>query len=705
MMPIMNKSPCCTWVSDLAGMPVVELASLPLDSGPGLPADPWHPLGNSGLTAFIHASGGIQLLSGERGWARLNAGPAGWDWQVVLDGQTLVHPTQGRNPATIRFGCGHAEHHWRLDGHLRVERILSTPPSSTPEDRCSGLLITVRISNRGSTDRLVSYRETLAARYQAANWSNPPAGRIHAAYPAEIRVVDSAATAHFRPQELRPLTFADPDDPAQADGHPPALHLEAPGSLVAAKGDDITASWQVRLQAGSTIELRLAVGYSLSDLPWHVTAARLFTAGDARHAAAWSARLGTVADSEMRWHLHQLLAMATWDQRHRAVYIPQGTLYEYALGVAACARDHIQHALPLARLEPAWCRSTLTYLARRTDAYGHLRHTEEGAGLIPQGSDQKSDSELYALWLVAEYVHHGGDLDWEVDGLAMRLLVERWFRQLRDVVATGPHGLVRLLCSDWNDCFYGLLKDLPYHHVFNQAESHLNTAMAVVILGRLAAALPGSRVAAAAIAYRGELLPALLAELGDRPFLPRARVGARMIGVDELFFEPQPWILAIDEIPRERRRSLWAEVRRRVWEGEGKGARLRERPGHGENGGVWYALNGPLVLALADLDPDAARETLARLSLARHRQDHPEAWVGAWSGPDCWDPYATSAGDEVVAWEGYGGPLRPGRCRSYLDSFPVCCAHAHAWPLYGWLALNPGGTPPHGMAGSDFDKS
>jgi cellobiose phosphorylase len=264
----------------------------------------------------------------------------------------------------------------------------------------------------------------------------------------------------------------------------------------------------------------------------------------------------------------------------------------------------------------------------------------------------------------------------------------RWLRYLRDEVSIGPHGLVRLACSDWNDNLYDLLDHLPYGQVFRRGESGLNTAMAIVALGRLAQGLERAdlrcrradrdELAAACRSCRQELLSALLAALGGPSFLARAWVGEEAIGEGELFLEPQPWLLLIPELA-DRHAGIWQAIRQRVYDDEPRGARQREIPGVREDGGIWFALNGPLVEALSEAFPDEADEALEKLTCRRHAATYPDRWIGMYSCGDSINSHLHAAA--------------PGRVASYLHPMPVFCAHAHAWPLHGWLRRRRTGLP------------
>jgi cellobiose phosphorylase len=93
-------------------------------------------------------------------------------------------------------------------------------------------------------------------------------------------------------------------------------------------------------------------------------------------------------------------------------------------------------------------------------------------------------------------------------------------------------------------------------------------------------------------------------------------------------------------------------------------------PGARENGGFWYALNGPLVLGVAGFDPQEAEKLLRRMTFASYQRRFPAYWTGQWTASDSLDAAS-------LATEG-------------LSVYLTYCAHAHAWPLYLYLRLQEG---------------
>jgi len=321
---------------------------------------------------------------------------------------------------------------------------------------------------------------------------------------------------------------------------------------------------------------------------------------------------------------------------------------------------------------------------------------------------QTSDQQLYLFMLLAEYLRATKDVSVLVDDLPYYPIeagahgagldrVRQAFCYMRDRVGAGSHGLMRLWNSDWNDAFYFWAGDVPYNRMFATAESHMNTAMAVVVLGDLADQLAASgsdqRLAShrreigdlvdAFREYRTRLLSAFMKDWGARAFPRRIYVqDEQAVGADTMWLEPQAFTLLIPEVRADRRAALLSEIDARLMKGEALGARQIESPeahpgwevGSRENGGFWYALNGPLILGVGTFDHARAEDLLQQMSFAHFAQRFPTFWAGQWSASDTIE-------SSLIASEGL-----PDQTWTFAD-VPVYCAHAHAWPLYCYLRL------------------
>ncbi len=667
-----------------------------------LPDDPFFLLGNYRLTLFVHASGRYQLITGERAWARMNRGDAAGTGAntaaVVVDGvrHELVGPDQpAAAEAEKLFGVGFARYEYRLGPSLTVTRTLSVLPSRKPGDGSSAFLVTVRLRNTGASALKLSYSESVRANYEPILMEGAEERRL-VKYTQEVTRSAGIIRAETRAHARRPLSFAPTGQMSRLDGVPPALFMRAvsPMSPSSAK-DQLTLHCDLEVEANGAREIRFVVGYSHDPgtAAIEALAARLLAGGD--FGAAWQKAIPSLADEpdvelrrEMRWDAAVLEAMATHKEYYDETVVPQGTVYDYMWGAMLSNRDFAQHALPLCHTNPALARSVLRFIMKRMVPDGEIKLSDEGYGWAAHGPMLTSEQQLYFFMRMADYLRATGDGSILSEEIAYYPLecsgkgsgldhVRRAFLFLRDRIATGSHGLVRLWNSDWNDMFYWWPNDTAYNVMFSNAESHMNSAMALAILGDLASVLPKEDELTAALReYRAEILSAYLRDWGSRPFPRRAYIqGKQAYGDDDMWLEPQGFTLLIPEVDRERKGRLWGEIQRRLVAGEAMGARQIEKPvsktateaGSRENGGFWYALNGPLILGVATFDREAAGDLLKKMTFANYARRFPEYWTGQWAASDSLD-------SSLLPSEGLSGNW-------------IYCAHAHAWPLYCYLRL------------------
>ena len=730
----LGVSPLGEWIDDDFGLPAFHYTgplrfpdSPVFENAPMLPDDPFFLTGNYRLTLFAHASGALQLLTGERAWGRMNQGPIPFSGAntATVEIAGARHALVGLDEpaaaaATKHFGVGFARYDYTLTPALSITRLISVMPSVHVNQGVSVFLLQIRLRNTGQQPLELSYVEALQARYQQifAAWDDDRSLVDYSPDAAE-QIGDTTAFIGFTPHPKRKLAFPPQGQMSHLEQFPPALFIHSAAAQAppfAAREPSganwLGTLWKGTLQPGQEQNLASIVGYtrdiaaaSIQDLaaqlqPASATPIALGSAfGD-----AWRAKIPAFANEpdatlrrEMRWNTAVLEQMAKWREYYDETIMPQGTDYDFKWGMVGSMRDQAQHALPLCHTNSALARSTLRFIMKRTVPDGEIKLNDGGFGWSPSGPQQTSDQQLYFFLLLAEYLRVTGDASVLTETIGYYPLdcsgrdtglahVRQAFLYLRDRVGVGQHGIVRRWNSDWNDMFFWWPSEHPYNDVFPLAESHMNSAMAIVILGDLATQLDAHVPEAAAISaalreYRAQLSTAFLRDLGDRAFPRRAWTWpGTALGEQEMWLEPQGFTLLNPDLPVDRKRRLFAELQKRLLAGEAQGARQIEKPvvepgtpqGSRENGGFWYALNGPLILGVATFDPAAAETLLRRITFAHYAQTFPNYWTGLWSASDSLDSalLKTNGLAQMIPW----------------------CAHAHAWPLYCWLRLRESAT-------------
>lgn len=745
-----SASPVGHWIADADQLPVFELtARLPLKTtdAAGQPQpvrdDPIFLLGNYRLSLFVHGSGLYQVVSGERIWARLNArgnssGANRSRLTVRRAGQDAATydlvglDSLAADPARCRrtFGTGYSTFSYTLPD-LAVTRSLSVAPSEKVNQGAPGFVVSMTLRNTGATAVAVALDEAVLAHYE------PVVDRLRAGSARVVRYehrasVDQPGTAvrcdlipsSDDPTALRP----DRRDSSCYEAFPPSLQLL--GLTRSAEGETAEVYAEPAAESGrwlgERVTIQLTPGQSRT-LHWVISleprdgenqarllAAKIDPAGAAPFfRPEWARRLPALPHEtdplwqrEMTWHAYVLEAMATYNEFFGETYIPQGMSYDYEMGLTAAPRDHLQHALAVSYTNPALAKSCLRYVLKKMTTLGELPYTSNGLGRTANSAWNTSDQQLYLFFAVGEYLRITHDtaflhetteylpLEAHHGGTTLEKL-ERAFSYLRDEVGTGPHGLVRLMNSDWSDMIYS---DTSVFRYFWTAESHMNSAMVLAVFPNLIAELEKAAPATGAASDRapklvGSLRRYLAAQrevfyrdLGERTFARRLYFNSTTSwGHDNMHVEPQSYLMLAPDFPRERKLQLWQEVQARILKDEQIGPRQREIPvrdcmydaGTGENGGMWFALAGPMVVGVGTVDTQAGWALLRRLSMTHYAETFPNNWVGQWTAPDCLNSVITGP---------MAGLPRTGDNGTWM-SFPVFCAHAHAWPLYDYHRL------------------
>ena len=427
-------------------------------------------------------------------------------------------------------------------------------------------------------------------------------------------------------------------------------------------------------------------------------------------------------ERETQWHSYYLRSGFTYDDFFNEHIVSQGEVYQYCFGFQGAVRDPLQHALPLVFGESRLAKEVLRYTLKSQGADGALPFAITGHGTPVSMQWLPSDLDLWLLWLASEYVLATRDRDFlfekvsspgapdrAVPELTVYEHLKLSYHHLVDGIGTGKHGLLRGGNDDWNDNIYrqGVPKGLA-DQVRSDSESVMNAAMAAYILDHYARMLryAGDVKGAQEAADRAQQQREAVRAQWDGKWFKRLWLGpdGGWLGLGQgpnarLWLDGQPWaivggcatpdqrktlIQAMDELLRKPSKIGAKQVSRKVdWPGF--------MPGESENGGVWAALDGPLIWALAATNPAMAYDEWKKNSRANHAEVYPGIWYGAWSGPDVFcSSDSDHAGQTAYDW-GLVDPeanLRPSIYRGLSwTAWPVMNMHRHAWPLYSAAKL------------------
>ncbi|MDX2187103.1 MAG: hypothetical protein SFV32_09225 [Opitutaceae bacterium] len=684
-----------------------------------MPADPVFLLGNHHCKAFVGISGRTELLAGARGWQRVE--------QATLASTTLFvdgaeHRLDGAEATARRFSPGGAFFSWAGKG-VAVERRVCVAPSVEVGEGVAAVFARTDLSNPGRHSVPVRLVQRWGLRLEplGVDLGRPEEGGL-AYLPAAV--TDAAAcSVAFTPTSSDKLVLAvGPQERARFDAHPlswTGALLDGSGTWTFEKKDETTLvatlTSEYVLAPGQRATTCVCTGFYFASAGetqagW-LAAARQAEQGLAWSepfpaAKAWSAllpALSSEADAELRrelrWHAATLDALAIRSAFTQETVIPQGMAYDFSGGMRAAPRDHLQHLVAVTEHRPALARSALRHTLSQVMPSGEMAYTETGCGFISNLLWKPSDSQLYLFWALAIYLRNTHDHRLLADRVKetapqtaetplVITVLERAFAYLRDEVGVGPHGLVRLLNSDWND---QLIRYSALGESYWTSESVANTALVVLMWQELepqfqaAERLPadvGSRVARlreSMALWARKQSEALQQQTAGRTTLRRAYLKGSKVNLDEyLFLEPHGFAFQVNALPDTWRRAALAAVYEKLVRDEPSLARHMDRatpntgqfyPGTVEDGGCWYALHGPLALGAAKVDAELGRELFERMLLRRTSKHAPDHFVGWWSSLDAIDSTLSPwTGLPTQAWEAW--------------AFPLYCAHVHAWPLF-----------------------
>jgi hypothetical protein len=502
---------------------------------------------------------------------------------------------------------------------------------------------------------------------------------------------------------------------------PPAETLKAispvpPDSAPAdPAGNCLLLAVDVTLEPGQSRTLRFVFGYAKGQRPEHIVE----SLGEPAHlladtALSWRENIpefcvpgDEAIGREAAWDYYSLSALSIIDGYYHTPFIPQGGNYLFRWGSWGVTRDLAACAQALAYYDPQAAKDQLRLILKSQAPDGRSIYGMAGFGDKHQWYYRPSDLDLWVIGAAVEYIFVTRDFAFldEVlpfypkeagESATVREHLRRAFDHLQGSIGTGRHGLVRLRLSDWNDemtflASRGTIRDSI--DTYRRGESVLNTAMAVTILPGYAelSRIAGDNDTARRVReWSAGLTAALREQWTDRGWFIRAYSGRGVpFGEDELFLEPQIWALMADGVlTDERAHTLIANITRRLIEPSPLGMMVSDmrtgskttRPGEQEEGGIWFAMNGPGIVALSAHDPSLAWDQLKRNTLAWHADTYPDLWMGIWSGPDSFNSvFSDRPGQSWYQQTPLGG-IGP-------QEYPVMNAHSHAQILYALARL------------------
>ena len=641
-----------------------------------------------------------------------------------------------------KFGCGYAQYDYDLDG-ISVSRKINIKPSFEIDGGQPAFVLSLTLKNlrENGVPAKIELSEIMGVHYSEIQYqfASEEAQKIKFDY----EVFEGSDTGDGNSSGSTKLPFAlykitgksndpllvcDRDAMSMYDAFPPSVFMASLSKdfhVTAQEGTDdlkhsLQASATFTLKAGEEKTLNLIIGfipdekYSVSSIVKDLISDTGLVQGgpDPKDAppeidfsSDWKKVLPSFseeADPTMRreliWHAYSLEAMATYSSYYHETKIPQGTIYDYNWGKHASARDNLQHALPCVYYNPKLAKSTLRYLMERTTSFGEVKLIEYGNGYAEHEGYFTSDQQLFMFLLLSEYLRVTGDYDFlkeelepfPCDGSGKKVtvlhMVEKLFAFLRDTIGVGPHGLVRLYNSDWNDTIYYIEK-VPYLTVVRGGESHMNSAMVCSIFQTLIPQLKkggaAQKLTESMEVYRSSIFQAYIKDCEGLAFPRRMYFAGKPYGEENMFLEPMGYTLQMKDYPLEGKKILYKEMQKRLYQGEKLGARQQQTPqfdspdydkGSRENGGFWWALNAPVICGLASWDKAEARRLLQNMTLSHMSECFPDYWCCYWDASD-------NVESSLIPQEGLSD-----QSFTYSD-VPHCCAHPHAWILYCWYYL------------------
>lgn len=695
----------------------------------GLPNDPYFLLGNYKMSLVTHASGIYELLNAQRVWTRINASSQpnyGWnDASISLNNAKKINliglKSISNNNQLVKkyFGVGFAKYIYQIQKEVTCSRLISVKPSQSINAGNPSFIISVILKNNSNKTQDIVYEERMLVNSVPNASQYVPLDKRPMMYNTTGLVNDKKQIAigkvtyslnNFLVLPNKEESYIYDISPSSAFMY--CKNSEAAKNTVSINKDTLAAKIAVKLKSNQSRAFQIVVGLQelndFSEIENQVS--ELFKDVDLNEqsegvfAKMWKSKLpdlssenNPVLKREMLWNSHFIDASAKYNEYYKETFIPQGTVYSYHFGDNISNRDHLQAALAACYTNPELAKSSIRYVIKHSGVDGEIKRGNSGFGYSAPSLYKESDEQLYFFNTIAEYLlitKDYGFLNEKVtyypveNGKSDILLtiLKKYFIYLRDEVGTGPNGLVKILNSDWSDSFFHTHSPNIYHW---SAESHLNSAMVLAVFPKLEDVLKksGYKDAEPFISaledYKNKMDKAYFKDFGGRKFSARAYLNNKLkFGVDNVCIEPQGYLLQIPTLSKERKKEIYEYIKTKLLDPEKIGIRTREKTlwggkADGEDGGIWFSLEYPVLLGVASFDKQEAQSLLLKFSFDNFAKQYPDYWVGQWT-----------AADEVNSTlyrEGlYSFWVAPNEIKTGFQGY---CSHPHTWPLFCYFKL------------------
>ncbi len=738
------------WTFDADGLPAYEYTMeqrldtrARYETTRGISHDHWYLLGNDRITATAHNGGYVLFYDWSRGgkaltrWAPGRNHYGGGFKFIASDGVVWNTLWDSLPPGAVQrriFGTGYFEKQTRHAGLTVTERI-TAPTGDDPV-----LLSETHLLNTSTVSKTVTVvefwdvalyqitlapvvwgpflwiREWLDCLFHIKPCWQATEGILQAklqfSFPRLKRDKTTPAFCDFHPK----TAFLAALDPLPADyssyaidalpffgqnglNNPPGVTGSADGKLFssrrASRGNTILAFRRTtQILPGQEIVFRYLYGYDdESSISGLVKKYKTAPEEEPRATVEFASSDAPWLGRELAWHAYYLQAGSIYSDFYGAHIVDQGSAYVYEQGLSGATRDFALFTLPLVYLRPDLAKESLRFMMRTQNATsGKLPYALTGHG-VKTGLGlhaRSSDSDLFFLWALAEYLGATRDRDFlqetqpyypsrRHEAAPVLEHARATFRHLVRHVGLGKHGLIRCGTGDWNDGLL-ILSGRPLLTLL-RGESAQNAGLASFVLPALADAIQEIDPSfARELQQFGEGQARALQSLWNGEWMARGYSGWRNehLGGDRLFLDAQAFGLLGNVWTSEQADKMLGNIFSLCVQPQKAGAICIApiNDNIADPGTTWAAVDSWTVHAWAKTTPQSAWDFFLKTTLATRAEAYPNLWYGIWSGPD-----AYSADASPNPGQAFTGPLTP------TGNFPVMNMNRHAGVLYDAIKL------------------